>query len=436
MSAQRHYQRALDLGPESQFDIQHGQHDHSVAIATKPHGWKTLNIHQLCPHEIARRMVLELANTDNNVYLSQCGFGTGGRRTVANVTALTSLYVDLDTYNVPELAGMAPEAILGRIEAAHPWLPPPTMLASSGRGAYLVWVMDKPLPNSRMPDWQPAESALVALLAPFGADQNVKDAARILRVCGSVNTKNGSRVWYKHLHDRVSFADMASALKKHTTKPKPKVVDYFLDDDEPRPVRLAPVSRFFNGYTLAYGRMQDLNRLASMRGQLSDHRHRFLYAFAVAAAWYCPTESALVRELDAFAEKHFVDAHKYRGRKVCGTVIERMKLARQGTKHQWRDDEIDPRYRMQNCTIIRHLDITKAEQVSLSVIIGGGEKARRKAKRNEKRYARRRATYLANMASHTEKQRQAVLELLGQGMSKTLVAKQLGLPRSRIYQLG
>jgi hypothetical protein len=421
----------------------HGQHQYQVALATKPLGWRDFEHYFTHPHDIARAMVADLAAGGDNAYLSQNGFK--GRRSAFNAHALTSLYVDLDTYKVPELATVSPEAtLLESVLAAHPWLHPPTLLAFSGRGMYLVWVLDKPLPHAKLPDWQAAENDLVELLTPFGADPAAKDAARILRVCDSVNTKSGERVWYQQIHDPVRFTELASALRQHTPKkprlaPVGKTPPYESAPALQEPVterRPKGVARFYNGYTLAYARMQDLDTLASMRGPLDDYRHRILYVYSVAAAWYCPTPDSLVNELDAFAEHHFVDAHRYQGRARCKAVLDRMVDAKQGHKAVWRGEEVDPRYRMQNRTIIRLLDITDTEQLALKAIISTAEKGRRKRERDAKRYRRRRDEYLAEQARQTECQRQQLLELLKQpGVSKAQAAQELGLSRTHIYRL-
>ena len=132
------------------------------------------------------------ANGDLNVYQSQNGFKR--RRVNADVTAITSSYIDLDFYKLPSLAGLSVEDILDRVLDAHPWLPAPTFIVSSGRGGYFSWLYPQPLDRELLPKWEAVENVLVELLAPFGADSQARDAARVLRVIGSVNLKSGERV--------------------------------------------------------------------------------------------------------------------------------------------------------------------------------------------------------------------------------------------------
>lgn len=118
-----------------------------------------------------------------------------GPRGRGRIAQLNALYADLDVYRVPWLARYDREVIadllLSRIAAAG--LPAPSFMIDSGRGFYSLWLID-PLPAAAEPRWRAAQTALVDLLAPIGADRACTDAARILRLPGTINGKIGAEV--------------------------------------------------------------------------------------------------------------------------------------------------------------------------------------------------------------------------------------------------
>ena len=421
------FQRVLDLGPASHFDVLHGGHRNRVSLVTlepamaKPWREKSYS------HDTARALVAELADEYLDLYLSQNSFKAW--RNTRNVAALTSCYVDLDTYNIPALAGLDAEEILSRAMLAFPWMPVPTMLASSGRGVYFIWVFDKPLSPDALPSWQTVEGALVGLLKGLGADAKAKDATRVLRVAGSLHAKTGERVHYAHIADAVKFSELERVVREQCV-PEPPVRKLKSTPQSTQAKRTSgSVAPLWNGYTLAHWRMKDLEALAKMRGPLSDCRARFLFAYSVAAAWYCSTPEDLVRELDDFARDFFVDAHRYQGEVQCKSVLERVAMSKRGLKVAWQGQEVDARYRMHNRTLIELLGITTVEQTHLRVILSTTEKQRR----YRLKHPLTRGEYLQDAALVRREKREEAEELLKQGHTATSAARQLGISRKALY---
>ena len=422
------FQRVLDLGPASHFDVLHGGHRNRVSLVTlepamaKPWREKSYS------HDTARALVAELADEYLDLYLSQNSFKAW--RNTRNVAALTSCYVDLDTYNIPALAGLDAEEILSRAMLAFPWMPVPTMLASSGRGVYFIWVFDKPLSPDALPRWQTVEGALVGLLKGLGADAKAKDATRVLRVAGSLHAKTGERVHYEHIADTVKFSELERLVREQLI-PEPPVRRERPAESQPKAKRkTGSVKSLWNGYTLAYWRMKDLEALARMRGPLKDYRARFLYAYSVSAAWYCQTPEDLVSELDSFAQEFFVDSHRYQGETQCKTILERVAMSKRGLKMSWQGKEVDPRYRMHNRTLIELLDITPAEQTHLKVILSTIEKDRR----YRLKHPLTRGEYLQDAALVRREKREEAEELLRQGYTATSAARALGITRMTLHR--
>ena len=163
-------QRVFDFGTRDHFATLHGGHHFPVAVATKAESGEFSQ--RIYAHDDALAVLLNIAGCDDlNTYLSQSGFASaGGRRTIQQVRALTSLWVDVDHYKQPELASLSAEQLMDAALARFAWLPTPTLLVESGRGAYFVWAFDRPLHKDRLPEWQLVEDALVNILEPFGSD--------------------------------------------------------------------------------------------------------------------------------------------------------------------------------------------------------------------------------------------------------------------------
>ena len=430
------YQAAMDLGPRSHFQLLHGQHKHKVALATidGAQHWQE----QCYSHQTAEALIFEFAGSGDDCYLSQNAFRAWRRED--NVAVLPSCFVDLDTYNKPELAGIDREALVGKVRESHPWLPPPTLAASSGRGHYLHWIFEKPLGRNRYDDWRAVEVSMVKLLAPLGADQQAKDASRVLRIADSINTKSGEPVRYHQIADRVAFHELQRALQENGAIHDPgrrrgnKLYRKQITPDAPKR-RRATVTRLWTGYHVAHAQREDIRTLAAMRGPLDDYRHRFLYAFAVPSAWYCSSPTTLVETLDAFSAAHFVDPERYQGLKRCRSILDRMADAKRGFTRIWRGEEVDPRYRFRNDTLIRLLDISQEEQRRLAYILGREEKERRRTERRRERGVRERTAYLTEQQKIAQGKRQLVLDLVEQGHSKAKIAEQLGMTRDGVYKL-
>ncbi len=141
-------------------------------------------------------MVLYDAEGRYDLYLTQNRFE--GRRKVLqqHVWELSALYVDVDYYDVPELAGRPPEAVYEMALALlrEAGIPEPSLAFCSGQGIYLVW-LHTPVGWKELPRWQDCQYRLYKLLKPLGADAHARDAARVLRVVGTTNSKNGDLVY-------------------------------------------------------------------------------------------------------------------------------------------------------------------------------------------------------------------------------------------------
>jgi len=162
------------------------------------------------------------------VYLTQASYIWGDdkdknrHRTTANyLQGINVVFVDLDVYGVPELSGLSPEDVTGKVLSRCRLVKVPLPLViSSGRGLYAYWVLDKRLEVSadkveNVRAWKTVQNRLMGVLRDFGVDPKVCDLTRVLRLVGTVNEKTGAVV--RVIHDdgkRFSLTALLSAVEK------------------------------------------------------------------------------------------------------------------------------------------------------------------------------------------------------------------------------
>ena len=131
-----------------------------------------------------------------DVYFSQNTFYKPARK-IEHIRQLRALYVDVDCY----LLNFDPEWVIASMtmELFRTKMPEPNFIIFSGRGLVLVWLIE-PVPPQALPLWQAVENYLVRQLRAFGGDVKASDAARILRLAGTVNSKSHEPVFVQYRH--------------------------------------------------------------------------------------------------------------------------------------------------------------------------------------------------------------------------------------------
>ena len=440
MSAALRDQYWLPFTAEQHFELLHGRHSADVAVCLEPVGdhWREGTYE----HDHAAELVAGYArqNTEN-VYQSQNGFK--GWREVAKVSALTSCWVDLDTYKAPELAGIDSYALIDKARAIAPWLPTPTAVISSGRGFYLSWIFQQPLKADALPRWQWVQNVIVNALTPLQADPKCREPARVLRVHDTVNSKNGARVqgWmqtgnpltFAALEKAATRGEQLAHAERDRVLARPQVARLLKGEITPKARK-----RGFRNFTRQnQNRLTDCHTLAELRGpMMTDYRHRLLHAYAVAGAWFwsCPEQAEA--ELAHFALQHFADGHRYGVQKVR-SVLKRWEEKLQGVAHTWfnpfsnRLEKAPRRYRMRTSTIIRELEITLEEQRTMLAFVSPEEKARRKVQK------RREAGVEPMEAIHarSDETRAVIVQMHREGRKQKDIAASIGKTPSWVCQV-
>lgn len=442
-------QVALNFGPSEHIRLIHGNSKSHIALAVNSDRWREKTYNPFDAIEEANKIT---AIVPADVYIGQNGICPFKPRSVSNITHLNTCFVDLDTYNIPALAGLSyPERldiILNHIRD----LPLPTLVADSGRGIYFVWTLKEPffigtdkgksgaqseLRRKFLARWQLVEDLLIRKLLSFGADPKARDAARVLRLAGSTNQRNNHIVKYTQLSDPISFTDLELPLLRWHEQEKPAPVHRTKTTSSPR--NNQGIRSLLNVRTLAAARMEDLNTLAILRHGLSDHRGRALFIYAQAASYYCHDEPTLVLECQQYAAEHFIDPQgKYRQERIPGHIRTLLKRFNQQLQPAEKDKP-DPRYKLSNAWIIQNLEITEEEQTHLIAIISKDEKRRRNTIRTRDK---RRANgvvpveqYQQNRRVTQSERRATAQQMKEQGATVKQIAEQLKRSRRTIQFL-
>ncbi|MGY2210397.1 replication protein [Pseudomonas pergaminensis] len=386
--------------------------------------------------------ILNLVDKTRDTWMSQAEFIRPNRR-VVNLARLGLLFTDLDTYRIPALAGRTPDQLATSVLyfCTEEGLPAPSVLIYSGRGIQAKWLLDGTIPRQALPRWNACQRYLVDRLAHVGADPMAKDASRVLRTIETVNSKSGEVCRVVHVTNdtdgqpvRYNFEYLAEALlptarwtieqqrQKHSERVKRK----------PKPFHLVPGGkadnlRGFSGRQLAWDRLEDLRKLAELRGGVNEGsrmQHLFwrlnflLLSGATNSKQMYHEASALARELDP----------QWNSRsKELMTLFCKAKAFEAGEKVSFGGKDYPPLYTPKNGTLINLFRITVDEQRQLKTIISSEMALERDRKRDE---VRRRAAGAVDRKTYLEAANAKLAKaqaLRAEGMSVRAIAKKMGI---------
>lgn len=388
--------------------------------------------------------VLSLLDKKRDTWMSQAEFIRPNRR-VVNLLRLGLLFADLDTYRVPALAGRAPDQLVASVLyfCAEGGLPPPSVLIYSGRGIQAKWLLEGTIPRQALPRWNACQRYLVDRLAHVGADSMAKDASRVLRIVETVNSKSGEVCRVVHVQSgadgepiRYNFEYLAEALLPAARWTIEQQRQEQAEQRERRatkkPFLLVPGGkadnlRGFSGRQLAWDRLEDLRKLAELRGGVSEGsrmQHLFwrlnflLLSGATNSKQMYHEAAALARELDP----------QWNSRsKELMTLFSKAKAYEAGEKISFGGKDYAPLYTPRNDTLINLFGITTDEQRQLKTIVSQAEAAERHRKREE---CRRRASGAVDRETYLEaaNSKQAKAQSLRrEGLSVRAIAKQMAV---------
>jgi Homeodomain-like domain len=399
----------------------------AIAQATRAGYWRERSY----PVEVA----LQLLNHHRgraDVYLSMQRFR--GRRRVAHLLSMGSLYADLDYYRVPELSGLGPRHVLDLALTAlgRASMPPPTLAIYSGRGLYLLW-LHSPIPRSALPRWTACQHELYEVLRPLGADRAALDAARVLRVVGTLHGETGVMV------EALTSASEVQNFDQLADEILPLARAKLRDIRIQRALRAARTAQEerpqappegFTQATLWEARLTDLQKLRELRwfGQpMPDYRDRWMFVAGVGMSWLA-VPPVLRRELYALAAEigGWTEA---RARSKLSAVMSRAHAAARGERVEWAGLEWDPRYRLKNQTIIELLEISAEEERELKTIISDEERRRRDRERKNPEMSRK------EYETSAAKRRVQARRMAAEGLTRQQIADALGWSRRHVQRV-
>ena len=371
--------------------------------------------------------ILNLVDKTRDTWISQAEFIRPNRR-VVNLARLGLLFTDLDTYRIPALVGRTPDQLATSVLyfCTEEGLPAPSVLIYSGRGIQAKWLLDGTIPRQALPRWNACQRYLVDRLAHVGADPMAKDASRVLRTIETVNSKSGEVCRVVHVTNdtdgqpvRYSFESLAEALlptarwtieqqrQEHSERVKRKPKSFHLV-----PGGKADNLRGFSGRQLAWDRLEDLRKLAELRGGVNEGsrmQHLFwrlnflLLSGATNSKQMYHEATVLARELDP--------QWSSRSQELM-TLFSKAKAYESGERVCFGGKEYAPLYTPKNDTLINLFRITADEQQQLKTIVSHAEAAERHRRREE---GRRRAAGAVDRQTYecTSLSRQKPWEALG-----------------------
>lgn len=176
----------------------------------------------------------EIARLQDNpdlkaIYFSQgLYFRPGKTHGKSGIKVLPWVWVDLDVYNsIADWDDMTWEERTATLTEAvmSSGLPFPTLMISSGHGAYMIWKLKDPVWNvskkgGKLPITviEAVNERLVKKLSDLGADMKCTEGARVLRVPGSRHSFTGEHV--KILHNSgltYALSDLKAAVLPYTS---------------------------------------------------------------------------------------------------------------------------------------------------------------------------------------------------------------------------
>jgi hypothetical protein len=391
--------------------------------------------------------VLGALDRSKDSFISQGTFWRKQRR-IATLSELGLVFADLDSPYLAELfatCGEAAvvEAILRAVDEEH--IPAPSLIVSSGRGFHVKWLFESAVPWKALNRWSALEKTIVSRLhASLHADRNCTDAARVLRLCGTVNTKSGEIarvIWENRFGSAIvrypfdRLADEVLVFKRPTHHERAE--EHALTRKRTGGVEhRSAIAPTYTVASLWWSRFRDLRKLCEIRGWNGErgvpegHRDLVLFLGAIALSWYAPMKTWWP-ETAALAKEFAPTLREAEWRQYVGTTWRRMEATAQSGH--------EDRYRYRTDRLVAMLDISPDEQAKLEVLVAPEVAAERKRENDRKRVEQKRraagtierGVYVARADERAQKAK----DLAESGLSYSQIADRLGVSRRHAIRL-
>ena len=377
--------------------------------------------------------IVQMLHGQPDIFISQNRFY--GSRLLARLAQLDALFADLDYYRVSSLREHTPEQVhaLALEKLADANLPSPSLAIATGRGVALIWLHDA-VPRQALPRWNACQKHLFETLKPLGADHQALDAARVLRLVGTLN--NTAKTMVRALHDlRPSAWDFDTLAEEILPFSRAEIHSLTLERTLRKQLRTNRPPQQFTAATLWEGRLAELQALRQYRHELGKlppgQRSSWLFIAGVAMSWLAPP-SAMQRELYGLAREvaGWSDAES---KTRMQAAISRAKMAAKGETVEWNGTRIDARYQFKDKTIIEWLSITDEEMEKLQfkhLVHQQLKQERHRAKAKEYMQKKRRTEGALDREEYEQQailRRQQAYELRQQGLNWQKVGEAMNI---------
>lgn len=356
-----------------------------------------------------------------DIYYTPNTFNSPIKREREYLWQLHRFYIDID-----HKAGTEPIdlfEVVGAVEqlVEEKKIPQPTEYINSGRGIHIYWDINN-CHIMLLDLWEKIENHLFNTIKELersikniSVDTRVKDPTRLLRLPGTINSKNNSKCYsmLKNESNKYNIFDLKKAyikVNKQYRKNKSKIT-------------YLPTK---NLYTLNMSRIEDFKHIVRLRnGDIKGYRNTLIMLYSY---HYRLVNEVTVEELIKVTKefnKSFKEPYKAKELiSVCRSV-------NRTVKHFQEDN--NKGYKFTNKYIINALDLEEQEQRELLTIISTRVKYDRKnKKRNE---ARRNEEGLTSRQQGKKDRINSILELKQQGYNQSKIAEKLGITRQAVSKL-
>jgi len=324
-------------------------------------------------------------------------------------------------------------------------IPAPSLIIASGRGYHAKWLFERSVPWQALDRWSIVERTIVeSLQGPLGADLKATDAARVLRVVGTINSRTGTfarLVWSNDVGGvplRYGFDAFAAEVLPRLRASHHERRGEVLVGTEGARGEARGASHHYTVGSLWWGRYRDIRRLCALRGWSAPYggvpegyRDQVLFLGSAALSWLA-LPATWWGEVESLAAELTPSLREREWKTYVGTAYRRL-LASVG------DGKTEQRYRYSTARIIQDLAISRREMEFLEVLIDPDlTRARKLVKDRERIQELRRAsgvvergTYLAT----AEERAQEARSLSSEGLSLREVADRLGISKSQVQRI-
>jgi hypothetical protein len=368
--------------------------------------------------------VIKLLPKDKNSYISQGEFFRPNRR-VVNLARIGLCFVDIDTYHSGLMRGKQLDAQVQTLlwHISDLGIPEPSLVMFSGRGLYAKWILETPVPKQALPRWNALQRQLVTALEPLGADQGAKDASRVLRIEGTVNSKSGEVarvVWSSEekynfdLFCECVLPVSREVIEKNRQKKQLKAVERSKTPCKQRKTKSIQM--------LNWTRLNDLRAICELRGGVSEGERMLMMFWQLNFLLLSGATNPNQMFYEALSLGRQLDPHWTFNQSDLSTLYIKARAHFAGERISLDGKRYSPLYTPKNQYLIDLFNITGDEQKLLKTIIDSNEGAERD--RNRKRLARAKAGAKAHASEET---RAEARKMADSGMSQRAIAKMLGV---------